>query len=533
MRPAHASRHSPRHDHPGGRGHHLDLPCRSGPESRRGRGPRRHPAGAARLPRRHLAVLRGDGRPGHRAAGRQHRRRPQPGHPQRVHLAHQHRRLPVGDGRGPRHRADRRGEARERMRQTIQTVAGLEKHEPSGMFYNWYDPETGAKLTTWPENGDPVYPFASSVDNGWLATGLLVAARADQEGRRPPRTGSARPWTSATTTTRPRVSGRTRPTPPPRSAARSAAASGSSRRATAPATRATTAAARTSTTPATTTARSTPSPGWRPTSASRPGRSRSSTTSARCAPSRRPVTVRGSRPGRPASGASYLGVDVFEGTLPYRGLKLVPTWGGSMFEALMVPLFVPEETWGPRRGASTTRCTCGPRSSTASTRPATATGASRRPTTPPAATASTAWTRSAWTPPATPPTRSAPTGTSPSRAAPTEPGEPAPTSYGDGVVTPHASFLALRYAPEAALANLSKLREHFDVYGPGRVLRRGRGAQRDGLPQYLALDQGMIIAALGNELTGDDLRALRLPRRMEHKLRPLMAMESFTSEAGH
>ena len=74
-------------------------------------------------------------------------------------------------------------EARHRMRQTIHTVAGLEQHEPSGMFYNWYDPATGAKLTTWPENGNPVYPFASSVDNGWLATGLLVAARADKQGR--------------------------------------------------------------------------------------------------------------------------------------------------------------------------------------------------------------------------------------------------------------------------------------------------------------------------------------------------------------
>ena len=36
-----------------------------------------------------------------------------------------------------------------------------------------------------------------------------------------------------------------------------------------------------------------------------------------------------------------------------------------------------------------------------------------------------------------------------------------------GVVTPHASFLALRYAPEAALANLANLREDFDAYGPG------------------------------------------------------------------
>jgi hypothetical protein len=45
---------------------------------------------------------------------------------------------------------------------------------------------------------------------------------------------------------------------------------------------------------------------------------------------------------------TYLGVDVYEGTYAYRGKLIVPTWGGSMFEALMVPLLVvPEEEWGP------------------------------------------------------------------------------------------------------------------------------------------------------------------------------------------
>ena len=70
-------------------------------------------------------------------------------------------------------------EARQRMAQTIDTVAELERHEPSGQFYNWYDPKTLEKLTTWPENGSVVKPFLSSVDNGWLATGLLIAARAE------------------------------------------------------------------------------------------------------------------------------------------------------------------------------------------------------------------------------------------------------------------------------------------------------------------------------------------------------------------
>ncbi len=43
---------------------------------------------------------------------------------------------------------------------------------------------------------------------------------------------------------------------------------------------------------------------------------------------------------------TYMGIPVFEGHYPYRGMRIVPSWGGSMFEALMVTLFVPEETLG-------------------------------------------------------------------------------------------------------------------------------------------------------------------------------------------
>jgi hypothetical protein len=41
----------------------------------------------------------------------------------------------------------------------------------------------------------------------------------------------------------------------------------------------------------------------------------------------------------------YMGVKVFEGSYSYRGMRIVPSWGGSMFEALMVALFVPESVW--------------------------------------------------------------------------------------------------------------------------------------------------------------------------------------------
>ena len=45
---------------------------------------------------------------------------------------------------------------------------------------------------------------------------------------------------------------------------------------------------------------------------------------------------------------NYYGIKVFEGSYEYNGVRIVPSWGGSMFEALMVPLFVPEDIWAPR-----------------------------------------------------------------------------------------------------------------------------------------------------------------------------------------
>jgi hypothetical protein len=96
-------------------------------------------------------------------------------------------------------------------------------------------------------------------------------------------------------------------------------------------------------------------------------------------------------------------------------------------------------------------------------------------------------------------------------------------------VTPHASFLALRYAPDRALANLAKLRADFDAYGPGGfydavAVKSGTVSQR-----YLALDQGMVMAALGNALAGDDMRDYVASGAMEDALRPLMRQEVFTT----
>ena len=74
-----------------------------------------------------------------------------------------------------------RRECSDRIRQTLRTLLrpDFEFHEPSGMFYNWYSEKTTEKLTTWPVDGSRVYPFLSSVDNGWLAAAMIVVKNAD------------------------------------------------------------------------------------------------------------------------------------------------------------------------------------------------------------------------------------------------------------------------------------------------------------------------------------------------------------------
>jgi hypothetical protein len=47
--------------------------------------------------------------------------------------------------------------------------------------------------------------------------------------------------------------------------------------------------------------------------------------------------------------------------------------------------------------------------------------------------------------------------------------------------------------------------------------------------RYLSLDQGMIMAALGNALAGDDMREYVSSGAMHDKLEPLMRQEVFSA----
>jgi hypothetical protein len=217
-------------------------------------------------------------------------------------------------------------------------------------------------------------------------------------------------------------------------------------------------------------------------------------------------------------------------------MKLIPTWGGSMFEALMVPLFVPEEKWGTKSWALThstyvraqiehgmAEAKYGYWGFSPSNNPS---GGYREYGVDPIGMEPSGY--------ASDQERTfvdygyvAQDGT----LCPDGESAPAPTAYGQGVVTPHASFIAYRYAPEAALKNLANLRQ-IGAYGPGGFYDAVNVTTKEMSKRYLSLDQGMVMAALGNALAGDVMRAAFAHGPMEKRVAPLMRMEEFSGVTG-
>lgn len=413
-----------------------------------------------------------------------------------------------------------RREAKARMAQTIDSIAGLERHDESGMFYNWYDPATGAKLRTFPESGDPIKPFLSSVDNGWLATGLLLAARAEPSlARKADRIREAMNFGCFYNALENAPAGQIRggfwdEDPLDGAAVKGNYCGGAD---------------------VWFTGHHYGAFNTEPRIASYLG------IAAGQIPARHYFGTYRTFPNdtcdwswteTKAVGAwtEHQGVRVFEGALPYRGMQIVPTWGGSMFEALMVPLFVPEETWGPRswgvnhplyvRGQvehGMDEADYGYWGFSPSNNPA---GGYREYGVDQLGMDGPGYTSD----------QQRTAVDQPYEGCPGREGSPAPTTYGDGAVTPHASFLALRYARDAALENLANIKQDFDAYGPGGfydAVDVGTGAVSK---RYLSLDQGMVMAALGNALARDDMRNYVSRGAMEKSLRPLMSEEIFASK---
>ena len=386
-----------------------------------------------------------------------------------------------------------------RLSQTITTLEGMERHAASGQYFNWYDHRTGEKLTVWPPTGAPLVPHLSSVDNGWLAVGLQVVRNTVPElaGRAgalydsmdfgfyyqpevnrilfhyQPSTGNA-PCCYDTHVTEARIAsyiGMGKGEIPRRHYFG--------------------------------TWRSFPDTcdwSWQ---------------------QQKPV----------GEWREYLGVDVFEGAYRYRDKLIVPAWGGSMFEALMPTLFVPEERWAPRSWSvnhplyvrahiehGLQEAQYGYWGFSPADVPEGGYRAYGQP-----------WIGMD---PNGYPSNNDGTIIEPGfEGCPGGEPEPlpGPEDFTNGVVTPHASFLALRYATDEALTNLANLERDFDIYtdwGFRDSVNVDTGTVAE---WYLALDQGMIMAAVGNHLAGDMLRDAFVTPQFEGRLRPVMAMEEFAN----
>lgn len=97
-----------------------------------------------------------------------------------------------------------------------------------------------------------------------------------------------------------------------------------------------------------------------------------------------------------------------------------------------------------------------------------------------------------------------------------------------GVVTPHASFLALPQARGAAVDNLRALDRDFSAYDEDYGFRDSVNIATGRVSDFvLALDQGMIAAALAQQLRPGLLQRSFRTSGFASRVRPLLEREDF------
>jgi Putative glucoamylase/Protein of unknown function (DUF3131) len=417
-----------------------------------------------------------------------------------------------------------RGECTKRLIQTLNTLLRMQHHNPSGMYYNWYEEATGDVITSWPGTGARVYPFLSSVDNGWLGASLRVVMASDP-GAAPlaKRLFDRMRWDMFYDTNVPLkpglIHGGFYDAPPP--------------------------------------------PGFSGFTGNHIGigpdvwytNHHYDTTVSETRITSYLGIITGQIPGAqyfamwrtfPADcgwswqemqpvgvNRSYFGVNVYEGAYTYRGMHIVPGWGGSMFEELMPDMFVPESSWAPRswglnhplhvraqREHGLIDAGYGYWGFSPSSNPA---GGYRE------------------------------YGVDALGLAPgdhvNDPGygyfsdqemtnydvgfgtcraatNPTP-HYGDGVVTPHASFLAMMHEPTQAYANLVGIEDTLKAYGSGGFFDAAAVHSHLIARRYLSLDQAMVMGTIGNVLADNVIRRAFSTAAVEAALRPIIGVEEF------
>ena len=409
-------------------------------------------------------------------------------------------------------------EALRRITQSLTTMSRVEHHDASGMYFNWYDEATGEVRHVDPDGTKPITPFVSSVDNGWFAAALMVVRNAVPAARHLADSlltkmnfayyynPDARPGVAAGL-----LRGGFFVTPPPDEETDVGNHAGTG-----------------------------PDVYYRkfhydtcntePRIASYIGISRGQIPPAHFFATQRvfPDSCDWSWLEQKAVGVhrTYLGIDVFEGAFSYRGMKIVPSWGGDMFEALMPDLFVPEATWAPRSWGLNHPLTV---------RAHLEHGMDDAkygywgfsPASNPKGGYSVYGVDAIGMDPGGYPSDLEATNYDIGFAGCREGTNPNPT-FGDGVVTPHASFLAMQYAPRQALDNLARIESTLHAYGGGGfydsvAVKSGLIAKR-----YLSLDQAMVMGAIGNVFAEDVIRRNFSVGDVATRIRPLIGMEQFS-----
>lgn len=96
-----------------------------------------------------------------------------------------------------------------------------------------------------------------------------------------------------------------------------------------------------------------------------------------------------------------------------------------------------------------------------------------------------------------------------------------------GIVTPHATFLALGVAPKEAVKNLRNYLELFKIYGEYGFYDSVDLRKDTVTHQYLALDQGMSLVALCNYLRDGEIRRYFFMDSAGRMSRKLLKAEEF------
>ncbi len=171
-----------------------------------------------------------------------------------------------------------------------------------------------------------------------------------------------------------------------------------------------------------------------------------------------------------------LGVEYYDGYYEWKKLKYVPSWGGSLFEALMPAMVLDEYGYAPESlGANDRRHVEGHILYTL--------GELKYPV----------WGMS---PSAIPEGGYSEYGAKPMGSK----------GYKAGAVSPHASVLALEVAPEIVITNMRRLIERYNIYGEYGFYDAVNPETGTVAFRYLALDQGMLFIALNNYLNDGAIR---------------------------